>query len=158
MSKEFNPVQLYALTDYTSSLANPKVLERQWMNEQERDQAQLQLDPASCLVWEQVVNEPMRLTVAEVVRAVCSYYFCSGAEGFAETVGDSREDLYLRFSELATLLGDFEIEALKQVVNAYAAIVDAEAKAAELADDVRSAVEKAEVVQDSQDSAKSAVF
>lgn len=158
MTREFNPIRLYELTDYANSLSNPRVLERQWMNEQERDQTQLQIDPTSCLVWEQVVDEPMRLTVEEVVRAVCSYYFCAGAERFAEAVGDSRKDLYLRFSELATLLGDFEIEALEQVVNAYGALVDAEAKVTELADDVRGAVEKAEVVQDSQDSAKSAVF
>lgn len=148
MSKEFDPVRLYALTDYTSSLANPKVLERQWMNEQERDQAQLRIDPISCLVWEQVVDEPMRLTVAEVVRAVCSYYFYAGAERFAETVGDSRESLYLRFSELATLLGDFEVEALNRVVADYATVVEAEAKAAGLADDSYGSAEKTKMRQD----------
>lgn len=68
-TETFEPVRLYKLMDYSSSLHQPKAIRQQWMRERERDQSQLELDQASCLVWEPVEGMSPKLAVAELVRS-----------------------------------------------------------------------------------------
>lgn len=96
------------------------------MREQERDQAQLELAADSCLVWEVVEEVSPKLSIAELVRAVCSYFYAVNQPQFAEATGRVDEECYLRFSRLATEIGDFPAEVLEHVVMAYGKLLEAE--------------------------------